>query len=335
MPDYTLQYVYQISDFDTSGSNIAPPNESGARAQGNPPFDITLTTGALPLQVEITDDDPDFNEIGDGQQLLTNAVVIDGITYAAGTKVLINYRITDDDGFEGFSITIGENNNGSNTTTAFITNSPMVPGQTYTFTSEGNIGNNSVAYSEFACFTTGTRIKTAQGERLIEDINVGDRVITRDHGLQIVRWKGQRTIPALGDMAPIAFDKGTLCCSGRLLVSPNHRMLISGAMAQLVCGDDEMLISAKLLVNDRNVRRMTGGFVTYVHIMFDYHEVIWANDCASESFFAGDQAIASLNSDQAREILAIFPELRSGTKKPSLARAEGRGYEGTFIGSTL
>jgi hypothetical protein len=96
-----------------------------------------------------------------------------------------------------------------------------------------------------------------------------------------------------------------------------------------------MLISAKLLINDRNVRQIAGGLVTYVHIMFDYHEVIWANDCPSESFYAGDQAINSLNSDQAREILAIFPELRSGTKKQSLARAEARGYEGIVIGATL
>ena len=145
-------------------------------------------------------------------------------------------------------------------------------------------------------------IKTALGERPIEDIVAGDRVMTRDHGLQTVRWVGARTLPAYGDMAPIAFEEGTLGCSARLLVSPNHRMLIAGAMAELVCGDHEMLISAKLLVNDRNVRRIEGGFVNYVQIMFDYHEVIWANDCPSESFYVGDQAINTLNTDQAREI---------------------------------
>lgn len=69
--------------------------------------------------------------------------------------------------------------------------------------------------------------------------------------------------------------------------------------------------------------------------MFDYHEVICANDCAKESFHAGDQAIGTLNSEQAQEILAIFPELRSGTKTPSLARAEARGYEAIVIGYSL
>ena len=95
------------------------------------------------------------------------------------------------------------------------------------------------------------------------------------------------------------------------------------------------MISAKLLINDRTVRRVANGFATYVHIMFDYHEVIWANDCATESFYAGDQPIGTLNSEQAQEILAISPELRSGTKTPSLARAEARGYEVIVIAYSL
>ncbi len=335
MTDFSLQFVYQISDFDTSGSLIAPPDAHGAQAQGKPPFNIALNSGATAFQIKMTDDDDGFNEAGETNHVLASAITLDDASYAAGSPVVINYRLTDDAGFEGYSISIGAGNTGRNNTTAFITNSPMVPNNTYVFTDESIIGNDPAPYSEFACFTAGSMIKTALGERPIEEIVAGDRVMTRDHGLQTVRWVGTRSLPAYGDMAPIAFEEGTLGCSARLLVSPNHRMLISGAMAELVCGDDEMLISAKLLVNDRNVRRIEGGFVNYVQIMFDYHEVIWANDCPSESFYAGDQAINTLNTDQAREILAIFPDLRSGTKDRSLARAEGHGYEGIVIGATL
>ena len=335
MPEYTLQYVYGISDFDTSGTLIAPPNEVGEQAQGTPPFNLTLKTGAQPKQITIADDDPSINEIGDTGQLLTAPITLDGVTYAIGTEVIINYTITDDDGFEGSSISIGQNNNGSNTTTAFITNSPMVAGKNYTFTSESNIGNNSVPYSQFACFTAGTMIKTERGERAIEDLKVGDRVMTRDHGLQMIRWAGKRTVAGIGPLAPVTFETGALGCTAPLTVSPNHRMLIFGAMAELVCGDDELLLSAKMLVNYRNVRQIERGFVTYVHIMFDYHEIIWANDCPSESFYFGDNAIASLNDQQAAEILAIFPDLRTSQKPASLARAEGRAYEGTVIAATL
>lgn len=335
MPDYKLQYVYAISDFDGAGQLIAPPDESGAQAAGSPPFSLAIKVGTVAKQITLSDDDPDFNEIGDNNQLLVADITIDGVTYIAGTKVIINYVITTDDGFEGYSISIGQNNSGSNTTTAFVTNSPMVAGQTYTFTSEGNIGNNSVTYSEFACFTAGTMIKTDRGERPVEALRPGDRVMTRDHGLQTIRWAGQRTVAGIGDMSPITFDKGTLGCSEPLTVSPNHRMLITGAMAELVCGDDELLLAAKMLVNDRNVRRVPCGFVTYVHIMFDYHEIIWANDCPTESFFVGDHAMNALDHAQAAEVLAIFPDLRCGSKKQYLARAEGRAYEGIVIASTL
>jgi hypothetical protein len=332
MTTYTVQNVYQISDFDTSGSRVAP---TGAQEQGNRPFDIALNSGATALQLKVTDDDGGFNEFGCSNQVLARAITLDGADHPAGTSIVINNRFTGDTGFKGYAITIGTGKSDGNDATVFMTNSPMVPSQTYVFSNEGNTTNHPAPYSEFACFTAGSMIKTALGERPIEDIAAGDRVMTRDHGLQTVRWVGARTIPAFGDMAPIVFEEGTLGCSARLLVSPNHRMLITGAMAELVCGDDELLISAKLLVNDRNVRRIEGGFVNYVHIMFDYHEVIWANDCPSESFYAGDQAINRLNTEQAREILAIFPDLRSGTKEPSLARAEGHGYEGIVIGATL
>lgn len=143
MPDYTLQYVYALSDFDTSGTLIAPPNEAGARAAGSPPFNLALNTGASAQQVTVSDSDTSFNEIGGSDQELASSITIDGVTYPAGTQVIINYVITTDDGFQGYSISLGQSNSGNNVTTAFITNEPMTPGQTYVFTSEGNVGTTA------------------------------------------------------------------------------------------------------------------------------------------------------------------------------------------------
>tara|TARA_R110002051_G_scaffold57104_11_gene105905 strand:+ start:554 stop:1561 length:1008 start_codon:yes stop_codon:yes gene_type:complete len=335
MPVYTLQYVYQLSDFDTSGTLIAPPDESGAKAGATPPFDMALKIGAEAIQATVVDDDAVFHEKTDPNQILDAALTLDSVTYPVGTRIFINYVVSTDDGLQGYGFTLGENNNGSNKITGFVTTEPMIAGQTYEFTSNQNVGNNPVPYGEFACFTAGTMIKTAKGERRVEDLIPGDRVMTRDHGLQSIRWAGKRTVAGIGEMTPISFDAGTLGCTAPLTVSPNHRMLISGAMAELVCGDDELLLSAKMLVNGRNVRRVPCGFVTYVHIMFDYHEIIWANDCPTESFYVGDHAIDALDTVQAAEVLAIFPELRWHDKRPSLARAEGRSYEGTVIAATL
>lgn len=335
MPDFVLQWVYAPGDFNTAGPLDAVPNEQGAQAQGSPPWQLQLNGSATPQQITVTDDDNIFNEIGDPGQVLTNAVTIDGTTYAAGSRVVINYVITTDDGFEGYSITLGSNNSGNNTTTAFITNTPMVPGQTYEFTSEGNIGNStSVTYPQFACFAAGTMIATPEGERPIEQIEPGDLVITRDRGALPVRWLGKRTVPGAGQMAPIVFKAGVLGATSDLTVSPNHRMLVTGVAPQLCLGEDEALVAAKALANGTTILRRPTGFVTYVHLMFDSHQIVCGNGTWSESFFTGDQAIDGLDSEQREELLNLFPEL-GRLRSCGLARRSAKIFEGQVMAVIL
>ncbi len=338
MPQYVLGYVYQLGDFDTTGSNITPPNEQGATAQGNPPFDITLNTGAVPLRLVIDDDDAVFNETtgSDPLQALVDPVVIDGVTYPAGSHVVLNYVLTDGNGFEGFSITIGSPNSGSNTTTAFITNQPMVPGQTYTFISETNIGGNAGArpYAEFACFTAGTLIETPHGPRRIETLHAGDLVLTADDGPQPLRWIGQRTVPGIGPMAPVTLKAGTCGTTADLTVSPNHRILVEGAMAQLVTGCDRVLVAAKHLVNATTIIQHQCGFVSYLHLLFDDHQIVTTHGCQSESFFWDTQSRDTLDCAQSAEIRALFPEC-AVLGQPVLVHPEARSYEAALIRQAL
>jgi hypothetical protein len=335
MPDFVLQWVYATGDFNTAGPLDAVPNEQGAQAQGSPPWQLELNATASPQQIIVNDDDGSLNEIGDPGQVLAVPITIDGTTYPAGSRVVINYVLTTDDGFEGYSITLGSNNTGNNTTTAFITNSPMVPGQTYEFTSEGNIGNSDgVLYSQFACFTLGTSIKTAEGDRSIEQLSIGSLVQTRDNGLQPIRWIGQRCVPAIGSMAPISFRKGTLGAVRDTLVSPNHRMLVTGEATQLLLGVDEAFVAAKHLINGQTILRRPNGLVFYIHIMFDRHEVICGDGVWSESFFADGCGLGVLNSDQMNEILSLFPELK-GQRTAQLAKPGTKAYEGRVIAEML
>ncbi|GGX63667.1 hypothetical protein GCM10007385_36040 [Tateyamaria omphalii] len=337
MPLYTLQWVYQLDDFDTTGGNITPPNESGARAQGNPPFNIQLNAAAQPLQIVIDDDDPDFNEAPtDTNQVLANPVTIDGVTYPAGARVTINYVLTDDNGFEGFSITIGANNTGNNTTTAFISNQPLVPGQQYVFTSEGNIGRNPRPYSEFVCFTSGTRIRVPGGTCPIEDLKPGDLVTTMGHGPQPVRWIGKRTVPAIGNRAPVTIFAGTLGTRRDLTVSPNHRILLQTPETALMTGEDRILVAAKHLVNGDTIQNTPTGFVTYVHVMFDAHQIIWANGCPTESFYVGTQARGTLDTEQIAEIIALFPELATeGFEGTDMVFPVANSHEGRLLAAYL
>lgn len=177
--------------------------------------------------------------------------------------------------------------------------------------SDGSIVTFSEIETVIICFTAGTKIATPQGARKIEDLRPGDMVVTRDNGLQPVRWSGCRTVPALGALAPIRFSAGVLGNDVDLFVSPQHRMLIQGAQASLMFGESEVLASAKHLVNGTTVRHAPGGDVTYVHVLFDQHEVIYAEGAASESFFPGDTGLDSVEDAAREELFTLFPELRS------------------------
>lgn len=330
MPFFTLEYVYQLGDFVTTGGNITPPNEAGAQAAGTPDFLITLSSGAAPQQIELEDSDTGFDEIGNTGQLLTSPITLDGVTYPVGTSILVNYRITDDNGFDGYSISLGVTNSGNNATTAFVTNGPLVPGQQYVFTSESNIGNGEVPYTELACFTAGSFVELKRGATDVASVRAGDIALT-SNGPRPIRWVGSRTVAAIGDMAPIRIEAGTLGDHDTIDVSPNHRMLITGALAELYIGRSEILIAAKHLVNGHSIRRVPRGFVTYVHLLFDTHELITVNGCVSESFFFSEQDAASC--PQTRELSTLFPDLTGTPMK--LVACEGRRHEGALVAAMV
>lgn len=170
----------------------------------------------------------------------------------------------------------------------------------------------SVENTAVVCFAAGTRITTAKGYRPIEKLRVGDLVETADHGLQPIRWIGQMTVPAMGDLAPIRFQAGVLGNRRDILVSPLHRMMVSGWQVELMFGEDEVLAAAKMLVNDGTICRQPMAQVTYIHLMFDRHEIIFAEGAAAESFHPGEEGFDALGEAAAGEIRALFPSLADG-----------------------
>ncbi|QGX99015.1 hypothetical protein EI983_12345 [Roseovarius faecimaris] len=162
------------------------------------------------------------------------------------------------------------------------------------------------------CFTPGAQILTSHGERAVETLQVGDMVVTRDNGLRPIRWIGKRTVKAEGDFAPIRISP-SVADSGReaLLVSPQHRILFTGYRAELLFGESEVLVAAKHLVDGKDVTVVEQEEVTYIHIMFDRHEVIYASGIATESFHAGDMGLGAVSEAARDELFALFPELRT------------------------
>ncbi len=181
-----------------------------------------------------------------------------------------------------------------------------------------------------ACFVRGTQIATRRGLIPIEKLQAGDEIITMDRGFQKIRWIGSTSVPADGNLAPVVIRKGAMGNERDLRVSPQHRMLVRGWHVELMFGQKEALVPAKALINDETVFPLEGGTVDYFHMMFDRHELVYAEGIPSESFHPGHVGLGSFAEETREEILSLFPQLREGAGRysehvrPSLKFREGR-----------
>ncbi len=173
-----------------------------------------------------------------------------------------------------------------------------------------------------ACFTYGTGVLTPEGVRRIETLAPGDLVMTHDHGAQALRWIGRTGTRGQGDHAPIRFAPGSIGNDRALRVSPQHRMLVTDWRAELLFGEAEVLVPAKFLVGRPGVTVAPCAALTYVHLMFDRHEMIFAGGAWSESFFPGEMALSG-DPGQSAEIEALFPDLLARATQPGCPPAYG------------
>lgn len=207
---------------------------------------------------------------------------------------------------------------------------PVNVGDSITLSGGNFIGQT--AYSNLViCFTKGTQITTPTGPKRIEQLKAGDLVTTRDNGPQRLRWIGTRKVAARNALAPIRIAAGVLGNSKTLRVSPNHRMLIAATANDLHFGNTEVFVAAKHLLGAKGITQVSGGMVTYIHLLFDRHEVVFANDCPSESLFPGTSALNAMDRAARDEVLTLFPELRqhspnifANTARLCLNRQESR-----------
>ncbi|WP_165614966.1 Hint domain-containing protein [Yoonia tamlensis] len=162
---------------------------------------------------------------------------------------------------------------------------------------------------DVVCFAHDTLIETDRGQVPVQDLAPSDLVQTMDNGLQPIRWVGSRRVAAVGKFAPIHIAKDVLGNTIPLVLSPQHRVLLQGWQAELLFGEPEVLVAAKHLVNGGSITRREGGEVTYYHILFDQHEVVYANEAPCESFHPGQVGLDGMGGEQRAEIFALFPEL--------------------------
>ncbi len=164
--------------------------------------------------------------------------------------------------------------------------------------------------AQVACvsFTRGTAITLADGRQCpIEELTPGDRVLTRDAGPQTIRWIGTNTTRATGEFAPILIKSGTLNNHDDLLVSPNHRLFIYQRNDEMGVGRAEVLVRARDLVNGETVVQVDGGHVDYFQLLFDSHQIIYAEGIAAESLPLDTRTKPALPPDLADKLAQKLP----------------------------
>ncbi|NPD17215.1 Hint domain-containing protein [Xinfangfangia sp. D13-10-4-6] len=168
------------------------------------------------------------------------------------------------------------------------------------------------------CFAAGTLIATATGERAIEDLAAGDQIMTASGEARPIRWIGKRRVSALqlqvaGYLRPVriaadAFGPGRPAQD--LLVSPQHRVVVSSHIAERMFGQGQVLIAAKHLVGLPGVTIAAEVTeVTYFHLLLDQHQIIASNGLLTESLLPRDQVLSGLGTEAERELRHLFPQL--------------------------
>ena len=183
----------------------------------------------------------------------------------------------------------------------------------------GTLGGDRVNGTYATCFTAGTAIRTPNGEVLIDTLQVGDMVTTMDNGAQPIRWIGtqrlsHRQLQARPNLRPILIRQGLLGATRNLLVSPQHSMLLG----------PETLVRAKHLVDvPKSGIRIAHGkkTINYVHLMFDAHQIIFAENTPSESFYPGPMAVNGLTLSAKAKLKLLLPDVFC-TDPPPTSRIE-------------
>lgn len=197
----------------------------------------------------------------------------------------------------------------------------------------------NLEFENFFCFTPGTRIRAPGGPRLIEDFQPGDLVTTRDHGVQEIRYIARRRLgpedlSRSPNLRPVIIESGAMgggLPKRRLTVSRQHRMVLSGWPMALMFDEYDMLAPAISLVNDHSIRvDYACREVEYIHLLFDRHEILFAEGAATESFHPGETAKDAFDAATRKEVLEIFPWLETESFGP-VALPTLRPFEGRAI----
>lgn len=166
------------------------------------------------------------------------------------------------------------------------------------------------------CFVAGTRISTKAGLVRVEDLEDGADILTQNGTYKTLRKVFSRKLtqsdldakPNLYPVRITAGSMGTDLPARDLLVSRQHRMVMASPIVRRMFDTSAVLVAAIHMTDAPGIDVDTSlTSVTYFHLLFDDHEVIFAEGAPTESFFLGAEAIKTLPIASLDELKDIFP----------------------------
>jgi hypothetical protein len=302
-------------------------------------------------EIRVTDNDPNFDDNDTGQ---TVRQTIWGVTY--NNRVIeAEYRIVlrAPDGTTYTAIGVNVNEPGGNPAfgsiegLAFIGDAPPVGVSLQVISaregpgSSGQPATQAPVYYVPPCFTPGVLIRTEAGARPVEDLAPGDMIWTLDHGFRpLVRLLSRRigaaalaADPALWPVVIRADALGPGRPARDLSVSPQHRVLVVGWRSALIAGAEEVLVPARALVDGvRAAVDREAEEVTYLHLVFDRHEIVESEGMLSESYLPGPLTRAGLAPEERADIPPTLAPARPGARGAEAALLAPARAESARIG---
>jgi hypothetical protein len=288
--------------------------------------------------------DTDFDDNDSGQRL-DGAQTIGGVTYGDGTRVEAEYRLTLRNPATGETWdVIGYNVRNSSPSYGTIEGLAFVgpPGGfppvgvdlvvDQAFEGPGSSGQPAIDAADTAspiCFTHGTLIATSTGDRPIETLSPGDLVCTVDASEMAIRWIGYQSfdraqLQCNPKLRPVRIRAGALGLGlplQNLTVSRQHRILVRSRIAERMFGTSEVLVPAVQLTEMDGIDIVDPvKSIEYWHILFDDHQIVYANGAPSESLYTGKEALKAISPDGREEIRLLFPEICDPEFTPKTAR---------------
>jgi hypothetical protein len=141
------------------------------------------------------------------------------------------------------------------------------------------------ALCNFNCFLKGTKIRTAEGDREIEDLAIGDLLPTMFGGLRPVQWIGRYPFkkrdpsePWVKNARPVRIAHSALSPDvphANLYVTGLHNLLIDG-----------VLVPAEALINGITITRYEAREceeLEFFHVKLESHDVVYAEGVPAET----------------------------------------------------